>query len=91
MEKVVIYGDYGQMIIDRKTGNVLSYEKDLSCEIGYSNILRVDINEHAHFWKSDDYFSIDILDVGFWLREGDKVKYVPPVWDYRRRMVSGLR
>ena len=74
-ETFTVTGSYGDLRVDAKTGDVLTY----FCEDwaylpgddeapGYRDIVRFDVDEWRRFYPSeklDDQW-VDILDIGFW-------------------------
>ena len=78
----VVYGNYGDLIVDRSTGSVHQYEPDRDSETGteYDQILRFDIDEYSAAYPGEKLGHVDICDIGFWSKSG---QYEPPEADFR--------
>lgn len=76
--RLVVTGEYGHLTADPHTGKVLSVEVDATSPFvtaaatGYHNITVFDVEElqRAYPGKQLTGGSIDILDVGFWSKDG---------------------
>lgn len=82
--KVTVNGNWGELICDPVTGNVLAYNRGGDYEKegdGYDNITRLDVDEWRHTYPEGDITAgHDILDFGSW--DKDDV-YVGPEEDWR--------
>jgi hypothetical protein len=59
--------------------------KDLEAE-GYHHIVRFDLEEWKRFHKQEICHRADILDVGYWTKDGI---YVPAAADHRDKISTG--
>jgi hypothetical protein len=70
---VVIYGNWGKLVCDRETGNVLSYDRtdsDSECDTDdYHNVVKVDLGGYRVRYGSVPTI-IDIVFVGYWTSTG---------------------
>lgn len=78
-------GNWGNLVCDIKTGNVVRYDRENSDwekdGDGYDNITRLDADEWRRTYPSGDIAAgHDILDFGSWDTAG---VYVGPEWDWR--------
>lgn len=82
--KFYVLGSHGQCVVDAKTGEVLYIEEDghrpNDCE--YETIMRFDVDEWRAAYPRSDLvgISVDILDLGYTLRDG---AYEAPQLDWR--------
>lgn len=58
----IVSGSYGELTVDRKTGNVVSYKSHPTSEPKYENIIRFDVGEYIETYGRL-YDHIDILDI----------------------------
>lgn len=70
MREVVVYGSHGRLFVHAETGRVLHYEPEGN-DVGYEAVTFVNLTE----WKAAHNTPklpevLDILDVGYWLRDG---------------------
>lgn len=76
MTTAIVEGSWGRLEVDCQTGNVLKLTDEpeyQTHEIGYRDIVRVDVDKYrATFGK---FAGCDILDIGYWTKEG---VYEPP-------------
>lgn len=76
---LVVTGGWGKLICNVETGNVLSYEHSDSdaygADEGYHDIVKIDIPTFRKQWIYPDVSEVDILYVGYWLKDG---RYEPP-------------
>lgn len=86
----VVYGNYGDLIVNRSTVSVLQYEPDRDSETGaeYDSILRFDISEYTATYPDEELDHVDICDIGFWTRHG---QYEPPIADFRAEAAKESR
>lgn len=65
-DNCVIYGNFGRILVDRKTGDVLSYRPKDKAESIYADIVKFDmpLNPSAE---------IDIVTIGFWTLDNDYI------------------
>ena len=86
MPTTIVYGGYGELTVDRETGNVLAYERGGDCcdcygnnlepyEIGYDDIVRVFIPPEI-----DDGMNTDIVLCGIYYADAKTglTVYAPP-------------
>lgn len=82
MNCFVVYGNYGDLIVNRSNGVVLRYEPARDSETGteYGHILRFDIDEYAAAYPGEQLGYVDNCDIGFWTKAG---QYEPPLPEFR--------
>lgn len=87
MNYFVVYGNYGDLVVNGSTGVVIKYQPDRDSETGteYHHILRFDIDEYAAAYPGEILGHVDICDIGFWTKDG---QYEPPVLDFRAKVAS---
>lgn len=86
MNWFIVYGNYGDLIVNSSTGAVLRYAPDRDSETGteYGHILRFDIDEYSAAYPGEELGHVDICDIGFWTKDG---QYEPPITDFRSQVV----
>lgn len=82
MNWFVVYGNYGDLIVNSSTGAVLRYASDRDSKTGteYAHILRFDIDEYMAAYPGEKLGHVDICDIGFWTKDS---QYEPPIPDFR--------
>jgi hypothetical protein len=88
MNICIIEGSWGRVHVDAETGDVLRISdepKDGHSE-GYRCIGRFDLEEWTRFYKKETCRGADILDVGYWTKNGI---YQPPAPDHRDKIARG--
>lgn len=83
-QEFTVSGSYGVIIVDRTSGNVISYTPyhtryDVNDDL-YKDITRFDVEEFKSVY-GDIPQSVDILDIGCW--EG--TEYCPPSQNFRNK------
>jgi hypothetical protein len=87
---VPVSGSWGTIRVDPYDGWVVQltdepYEyKD--GERGYRDIERFDIAEWLKFYPNEEFNGCDILDIGYWLKDGT---YEPPCGGFREELAKG--
>jgi hypothetical protein len=84
----IIEGSWGRLHVDTETGDVLRLSgapKDAESE-GYHDIARFDLEEWKRFYNQDTCRGADILDVGYWTKEGI---YEPAAAKHRDEIARG--
>lgn len=76
-----VYSSNGEITIELSTGRVTDMVVYADCEL--PNIIRFDLEEYRRYYGVDNESNIDILDLGYWYREGDRVFYEEPLLDWR--------
>ncbi|ESZ33839.1 hypothetical protein [Mesorhizobium sp. L2C067A000] len=91
-----INGSWGSLTVDASTGNVLSYDDggtlpDPDCppERGYTDYVRVDLDEWRKTYTGQEPDCLDVLDVGFWYLDDGVEKYEGPEQDWRDEYERG--
>lgn len=90
---ITVWGNYGELDIHRETGEVLSYQPADDTTPDYADIVRFDVAEYQAWLASttvttatwDQIESIDVVDIGFWSKDGS---YEPPVAEHRDELPS---
>jgi hypothetical protein len=89
MKEFTARGSWGNVVADAVTGDVLRIEDEPVLdpgEVGYGYIVRLDVDEYRTWSKSKFGDKLldegDILDIGFWNKEGC---YAEPVEESRNR------
>lgn len=88
MSHINIAGNYGELIVDSVTGEIILYHHEGYDGDSYKEITKFDIPE---FLKAYGYTEVptghyDILDFGFWLKDGT---YERAVEDHREMVREG--
>lgn len=90
-----VRGNWGTLTADLITGRVIALEEDESDhinypdEIGYRDIIKLDLAEFFAVYGDDAVHETDILDVGFWALDGrGGVTYCEPEQDWRDDIVA---
>lgn len=85
MKCFVVYGTFGDLIVDRLIGSVLRYEPDRDSKTGaeYGSIVRFDIDEYAAAYPGEKLDHVDICDIGYWTKDG---RYERPESDFRAQV-----
>ncbi|MBT1154407.1 hypothetical protein J1C56_02255 [Aminobacter anthyllidis] len=86
IKTVCIAGSWGELTVSANTGRVISYDHqgtlpDPDGETGYSDIVRVDLDEWRKTYPREEPQHLDVLDVGAWTSGGE---YVPPEVEWRK-------
>lgn len=93
---IEIVGNAGRLTVDTVTGLVLIYDRDeAECQAiaqepghtdnGYDDIVRIDIDEWKRFYVGEEVVNGDILDWGFWVRDGT---YQEAEHDWRANFIT---
>jgi len=76
MSHTVVFGNYGELIVDRNNGNVVQYKPDDGDGTEYSDIVNVVIPTSMNDGKN-----IDILFCGLWIKDDSgELHYERPCW-----------
>jgi hypothetical protein len=78
MTSFQVYGSHGDLTVASASGRVLAYEPISDGE--YRHIAFFNIAEWRQTYPGEVPHQIDILDIGYWTKEGE---YAPPVADWR--------
>jgi hypothetical protein len=86
----VVHSSGGDITIDLVNGKVLSFEldgEDPEYREVFENIRNFDLKEYVeHYPDEAGETQFDILDLGYWLKDG---YYEPPEPDFRENVASG--
>lgn len=85
MNCFVVYGNYGDLVVNGSSGVVIRYEPDRDSETGreYEHIVRFDINEYSATYPGEKLDHVDICDIGFWTKDEH---FEPPEPDFRAQV-----
>jgi hypothetical protein len=89
MNVCIIEGSWGRLHVDTETGDVLRLTgapKDAESEC-YHDIARFDLEEWKRFYNQDTCRGADILDVGYWTKDGT---YEPAAANHRAEIARGV-
>ena len=77
----IVHSSHGDFVID-ENGIVTKFKAEAEAEADYRNYVRFDLPEYKrHYGELDTEY--DILDLGFWKKDGS---YEPPEKDFRDRV-----
>ena len=77
----IVHSSHGDFVID-ENGIVIKFKAEAEAEADYHNYVRFDLPEYKkHYGELDTEY--DILDLGFWKKDGS---YEPPEKDFRDRV-----
>lgn len=85
------YSSHGELIFRADTGDAVANVRYNAADpesLFLCCIERVDVREWNEHYQEHmkDGASVDILDVGYWSKKGDKHGYEPPEADFRREL-----
>jgi len=83
-----VFSSNGYLEVDRKTGKILS-RNIVSDDENFPKIYIIDIKEFEQYYECEimSGVSIDILDLGYWLKDGT---YEPPTQDWRDEIKNNI-
>jgi hypothetical protein len=82
---ILIYGSHGEIDADPLTGAVTAYRPAIDTELDYDDIARIDIDEWRAAYPGETLVTGDILDFGFWTKDGRYVAHDEAFRDDWRR------
>lgn len=76
----------GEITVDKENGICIKY----NCNEDIADIIIFDIkeNEKYHNRKIEGGDELDILDFGYWYKDGDIIKYEEPAHDWRKEIIE---
>lgn len=80
----MVHSSNGELKVNSKTGKVIKCDMSTDGE-GIDQIERFDIEEYKKFWNAEITDDIDILNLGYWTKDG---QYEEPADDWRKDLIE---